>query len=344
MVAARLGILLASPRGFCAGVDRAIKIVKQALVRYGPPVYVRHEIVHNAHVVDRLRTRGVVFVDELSEVPQGVPVIFSAHGVPRSVIAEARTRRLTYIDATCPLVSKVHSEVYRHITAGREVILVGHSGHPEVIGIMGQLAAGRVHLVETETAAGTLALPAGVEVAVATQTTLSLDETAAILAILRRRFPGIIEPRRSDICYATTNRQQAAKALALRSDAVVVIGASNSSNSNRLHETVVRTNCAKSMLLGWPAELDWDWLGGVSVLGIISSASAPEFLVQDLVQRCQERFLTTVEELSLGTEVVEFKLPRMPCADGKAEPTPALQASTLHKTVTSGAQERPLRS
>jgi 4-hydroxy-3-methylbut-2-enyl diphosphate reductase len=305
-----LTILLASPRGFCAGVDRAIQIVERAIERYGRPVYVRHEIVHNRFVVESLEAKGAIFVDELDEVPDDRPVVFSAHGVPKAVPAEASRRQLLYVDATCPLVSKVHREAERHADSGRTVILIGHAGHPEVIGTMGQLPAGKVMLVEDVAQAEKLAVPDPGNLAYATQTTLSVDDTTEIVAALRRRFPAIQGPKMEDICYATTNRQAAVKAIAERCDALVVIGAPNSSNSMRLVEVAANYGCAKSRLVQRAADMDWEWLGDARRLGITAGASAPELLVDELIAACRQRYDVTVEEVRTTEESVVFKLPR----------------------------------
>ena len=305
-----LTILLASPRGFCAGVDRAIQIVERALERYGRPVYVRHEIVHNRFVVENLEAQGAIFVDELDEVPDDRPVVFSAHGVPKSVPAEAARRNLLYVDATCPLVSKVHREAERHAQSGRTVVLIGHAGHPEVIGTMGQLPPGKVVLVEDAAQAETLVVADPENLAYATQTTLSVDDTTGIVSALRRRFPSIQGPKMEDICYATTNRQAAVKAIAQRCDAMVVIGAPNSSNSMRLVEVAANYGCARSRLVQRAADMDWDWLGDSQRLGITAGASAPELLVDELIEACRTRYEVTVEEVRTTEESVVFKLPR----------------------------------
>ena len=305
-----LTILLASPRGFCAGVDRAIQIVERALERYGRPVYVRHEIVHNRFVVENLEAQGAIFVDELDEVPDDRPVVFSAHGVPKSVPAEAARRNLLYVDATCPLVSKVHREAERHAQSGRTVVLIGHAGHPEVIGTMGQLPPGKVVLVEDVTQAETLVVADPANLAYATQTTLSVDDTTDIVSALRRRFPSIQGPKMEDICYATTNRQAAVKAIAQRCDAMVVIGAPNSSNSMRLVEVAANYGCTRSRLVQRAADMDWDWLGDAHRLGITAGASAPELLVDELIEACRARYEVTVEEVRTTEESVVFKLPR----------------------------------
>ncbi len=307
-----LTVILAAPRGFCAGVDRAIQIVELALQKYGAPVYVRHEIVHNRYVVDSLKEKGAVFVEELDEIPQdGQPVIFSAHGVPKSVPENAKKREMFYIDATCPLVSKVHREAERHHQDGDQVILIGHAGHPEVIGTMGQLPEGAVILVETLEDVEKIAVKDQGHLAYCTQTTLSVDDTAAIVATLQARFPGIKGPRKEDICYATTNRQAAMKEIAAMSDAVIVIGAPNSSNSNRLVEVARQTGCPKAMLIQRAVDIDWDWLEGVSRLGLSAGASAPERLVEEVVALLRSRYEVTLEETVLTEENVTFKLPKV---------------------------------
>jgi len=304
-----LTVLLASPRGFCAGVDRAIQIVERAIGKYGAPVYVRHEIVHNRHVVDRLKALGAVFVEELDECPADRPVVFSAHGVPKSVPAEAKSRRMLYLDATCPLVSKVHVEAGRHFDAGREIVLIGHAGHPEVVGTMGQLPEGAVALIETVADAMAFTPRDPANVAFVTQTTLSVDDTAEIVAALRARFPQIAAPHKEDICYATTNRQEAVKAIAARSQALLVLGSANSSNSVRLAE-VGRRSGAQAYLIDDAGGLDLAWLAGVRTLGITAGASAPEVLVQGVIDRLGESFEVTVEEIDTARETVTFKLPR----------------------------------
>lgn len=304
-----LTVLLAGPRGFCAGVDRAIKIVEEALVRHGRPVYVRHEIVHNRFVVERLEALGAVFVEELDEIPDdGQPVIFSAHGVPKAVPAAARARAMNFLDATCPLVSKVHRETERHFARGRHILLIGHAGHPEVIGTMGQLPEGSVTLVENAAQAWALTLPPGTEVAFTTQTTLSVDDTAEVVAILRDRFPGIDAPQKEDICYATTNRQAAVKAVAARSGLVIVVGAPNSSNSLRLHEVAERA-AVPAVLVQRGSDLDPALADGCAVVGITAGASAPEVLVEEVVDRLRQRFSVTVEEVTVASEDVVFQLP-----------------------------------
>ncbi len=305
-----LTIKLAGPRGFCAGVDRAIRIVELALEKHGAPVYVRHEIVHNRYVVEELETKGAVFVEELDEVPEGVPVVFSAHGVPEAVIAEARGRGMLYVDATCPLVTKVHVDARRHAHAGRKVILIGHAGHPEVVGTMGQLPEDGILLVENTAQAAALEVDDPANLAYVTQTTLSVDDTAAIVRVLESRFPDIAGPRKEDICYATTNRQAAVKAIARDCDALVVLGAPNSSNSTRLAEVARAAGCQRSILLQRADELESSWLDGVRRLGVTAGASAPEILVQELIDACRRTFDVTVEEVDILDEDVAFSLPR----------------------------------
>ncbi len=304
-----LTVLLASPRGFCAGVDRAIQIVERAIEKFGAPVYVRHEIVHNRHVVDRLKALGAVFVEELDECPDDRPVVFSAHGVPKAVPAEAKSRQMLYLDATCPLVSKVHVEAGRHFDAGREIVLIGHAGHPEVVGTMGQLPEGAVALIETVDDAQTFAPKDPANVAFVTQTTLSVDDTADIVEALRTRFPGIAAPHKEDICYATTNRQEAVKAIAARAQALLVLGSANSSNSVRLAE-VGRRAGATAYLIDDASALDLAWLDGVETVGVTAGASAPEDLVQGVIDKLAERFDVTVDEVDTARETVTFKLPR----------------------------------
>ncbi len=306
-----LTVLLAAPRGFCAGVDRAIQIVELALRKYGPPVYVRHEIVHNKYVVDSLRQKGAIFVEELDEIPDtDAPVIFSAHGVPKAVPIEAKRRRMFYLDATCPLVSKVHVEAQRHQVEGLDIVLIGHAGHPEVIGTMGQLPEGVVQLVETVEDARLLTPRDPARLAWITQTTLSVDDTAAIVAVLKERFPAIIGPHKEDICYATTNRQAAVKAIAPRADCVLVVGAPNSSNSLRLVEVAERAGCPASMLVQRAADLPWDRLTSVRTLGITAGASAPEVLVDEIITALGERFEVTVEQVRTAEERIAFNVPR----------------------------------
>ncbi len=305
-----LTILIANPRGFCAGVDRAIQIVERALEKFGAPVFVRHEIVHNKYVVDTLAAKGAVFVEELDDVPDDVPVVFSAHGVPKAIPAEAQRRNLIHVDATCPLVSKVHREAERHHANGCHILLIGHAGHPEVIGTMGQLPAGAISLIETVADVAMAAVPADQPLAYATQTTLSVDDTIEIVAALRARFPQIEGPKREDICYATTNRQEAVKALAGRCDLVLVIGAPNSSNSLRLVEVAERMG-TRAQLVQRANEIDWDWFTSVRTLGITAGASAPEILVEEVLTAARVRFDVTLEPVTTTTENVIFKLPRI---------------------------------
>lgn len=305
-----LTILLAAPRGFCAGVDRAIQIVELALTKYGSPVYVRHEIVHNRYVVDGLKEKGAVFVEELDEIPDdGRPVIFSAHGVPKTVPDTAKQREMFFIDATCPLVSKVHREAERHFKNGRQIILIGHNGHPEVIGTMGQLPAGAVVLIETVEDVAILKVDDENNLAYCTQTTLSVDDTAAVVGALRTRFPTIEGPHKEDICYATTNRQAAVKAIAAKCEALLVIGAPNSSNSNRLVEVAKNHGCEKAMLVQRASDIDWQWFNGIAVLGLSAGASAPDVLIDEVINAAKERFDVRVEELRIVDEHVTFKVP-----------------------------------
>jgi len=308
-----LKILLAAPRGFCAGVDRAIKIVELALEKYGAPVYVRHEIVHNKFVVDNLRDQGAVFVEELHEIPDdGQPVIFSAHGVAKSVPEAAQAREMFYIDATCPLVSKVHREAERHYKNGDQIILIGHAGHPEVIGTIGQLPEGAVILVETESDVDTITVQDQTRLAFCTQTTLSVDDTAGIVQALQAKFPDIKGPHKEDICYATTNRQMAVKEIAASSDYMLVLGAPNSSNSNRLVEVARNYGCPRAKLVQRAAEIDWldTDMDGVGTLGITAGASAPEILVEEVIESARMHYDVTVEEVTLAQEDVIFKLPK----------------------------------
>lgn len=307
-----LNIILASPRGFCAGVDRAIQIVELALEKYGPPVYVRHEIVHNKYVVENLRKKGAVFVEELDEVPDDdQPVIFSAHGVPKSVPQEAESREMFFIDATCPLVSKVHREAERHHKNGRQIILIGHDGHPEVIGTMGQLPDGAVLLVETIEDVDNLTVEDENNLAWCSQTTLSVDDTADIVERLQAKYPTIDGPHKEDICYATTNRQAAVKAIAPKADAMIVIGAPNSSNSNRLVEVAKSYGCDKAMMVQRAADIDWRWFDGVENLGVTAGASAPEALVDEVIEAARGHFDVTVSEEPITEENVVFKVPRV---------------------------------
>ena len=306
-----LTVRLATPRGFCAGVDRAIQIVERAIGKYGAPVYVRHEIVHNRHVVDRLKAMGAVFVRELDECPDDRPVVFSAHGVPKSVPEGARAREMLYLDATCPLVSKVHVEAERHHAAGRHIILIGHAGHPEVVGTMGQLPPGAISLVETVEDAEAFQRPGDAPLAYATQTTLSVDDTSEILSVLKRRFPELPDPHKEDICYATTNRQEAVKRLGEGCDLVLVVGSKNSSNSVRLVEVALRAGARDARLVDDATQVDWSWLDGVSTLGITAGASAPEPLIEALVDAVRARFDAEVIEDAGERETVTFKLPRV---------------------------------
>ena len=308
---APLTILLAAPRGFCAGVDRAIQIVEEAISKWGAPVYVRHEIVHNQHVVSRLESLGAVFVEELDECPTDRPVVFSAHGVPKAVPAAAQAREMVFVDATCPLVSKVHVEAERHHRDGREIVLIGHAGHPEVIGTMGQLPDGTMTLIETiEDVAGFQPRdPANL--AFVTQTTLSVDDTAEIVAALKSKFPLINAPHKEDICYATTNRQEAVKVMAERAELFLVIGAETSSNSKRLVEVALRAGSQNAYLVASAENVDWSWFEGVTTLGLTAGASAPEDLVQGLIAACRARFDISVEEITTAEESVVFKLPRV---------------------------------
>jgi 4-hydroxy-3-methylbut-2-en-1-yl diphosphate reductase len=306
-----LTLYLAAPRGFCAGVDRAIKIVEMALGKWGAPVYVRHEIVHNKYVVDGLRAKGAVFVEELDDCPPDRPVIFSAHGVPKAVPAEAARREMIYVDATCPLVSKVHIEAARHHENGLQMVMIGHEGHPETIGTMGQLPEGEVLLVETVEDVARIAPRDPGKLAFITQTTLSVDDTAEIVEALRARFPAIVGPHKEDICYATTNRQEAVKAMAPKADAMLVIGAPNSSNSKRLVEVGKRAGCAYAQLVQRAADIDWRALEGIRSIGITAGASAPEELVNEVIDAFRARFDVTVEMVETAIENVEFKVPRV---------------------------------
>ena len=308
-------VRLATPRGFCAGVDRAIQIVERAIERFGAPVYVRHEIVHNRHVVERLKALGAVFVKELDECPDDRPVVFSAHGVPKSVPATARARQMLFLDATCPLVSKVHVEAERHHAAGRHILLIGHAGHPEVVGTMGQLPEGAITLVESVEDAERVQRPLsedGAEqpLAYATQTTLSMDDTAEILKTLKARFPELPDPHKEDICYATTNRQEAVKVLADGCDLVLVVGSPNSSNSVRLVEVALRAGARDARLVDDASQVDWSWFDGVSTVGITAGASAPEPLIQGVIAAIGERFDVTMTNDPGERETVTFKLPR----------------------------------
>jgi len=307
----RLDVLLAAPRGFCAGVDRAIQIVEMAIEKFGAPVYVRHEIVHNRTVVEGLEAKGAIFVEELNEIPNtDAPVIFSAHGVPKSVPVEASKRKFFYLDATCPLVSKVHFEAERHHAAGLEIILIGHAGHPEVIGTLGQLPEGAVTLIESVKDVENFTPRNPSKLAYITQTTLSIDDTIEVISALKGRFPLIQGPAKEDICYATTNRQRAVKAIANKCDAILVVGAPNSSNSKRLVEVAVRAGCPKAMLVQKASEIPWDSLEDIGVLGLTAGASAPEVLVEEIIEKFKARYDVTVEIVRTATEDVIFKIPR----------------------------------
>jgi len=303
-------VRLATPRGFCAGVDRAIQIVERAIEKFGAPVYVRHEIVHNKHVVARLKAMGAVFVQELDDCPDDRPVVFSAHGVPKSVPETARAREMLFLDATCPLVSKVHVESERHHAAGRHILLIGHAGHPEVVGTMGQLPDGAISLVETVEDAAAFQRPGDQLLAYATQTTLSLDDTAEIVRTLKSRFPELPDPHKEDICYATTNRQEAVKRLADGSDLVLVVGSPNSSNSVRLVEVALRAGAGAAQLVDDASQVDWAWFEGVDTVGVTAGASAPERLIQDLIAAIGDRFDMTLADDPGERETVTFKLPR----------------------------------
>lgn len=306
-----LTLYLAAPRGFCAGVDRAIKIVEIALEKWGAPVYVRHEIVHNKYVVDGLRDKGAVFVEELDECPDDRPVIFSAHGVPKSVPAAATAREMIFVDATCPLVSKVHIEAQRHFERGLQMIMIGHEGHPETVGTMGQLPEGEVLLVETVQDVAAVDVRDPDKLAFVTQTTLSVDDTADIVAALQSRFPNIVGPHKEDICYATTNRQEAVKAMAPKADAMLVVGAPNSSNSKRLVEVGARAGCDYAQLVQRATDIDWRALDGISSIGITAGASAPETLVNEVIDAFRDKYDVRVEQVETAVENVEFKVPRV---------------------------------
>ena len=306
-----LTLYLAAPRGFCAGVDRAIKIVEMALEKWGAPVFVRHEIVHNKYVVDGLRERGAVFVEELDECPADRPVIFSAHGVPKSVPQAAQARNMIYVDATCPLVSKVHIEAQRHHDAGLQIVMIGHTGHPETVGTMGQLPDGEVLLVETPQDVASVTVRDPERLAYVTQTTLSVDDTIDIVAALKARFPAIVGPHKEDICYATTNRQEAVKAMAPHCDAILVVGAPNSSNSRRLVEVGARAGCSYAQLVQRASDIDWRSLEGIRSIGITAGASAPEILINEVIDAFRDRYDVTVEQVETAQEHVEFKVPRV---------------------------------
>jgi 4-hydroxy-3-methylbut-2-enyl diphosphate reductase len=306
-----LTLYLAAPRGFCAGVDRAIKIVEMAIDKWGAPVYVRHEIVHNKFVVDGLRDKGAIFVEELDECPDDRPVIFSAHGVPKSVPNAAQARQIVFVDATCPLVSKVHIEAQRHSDHGLQMIMIGHEGHPETVGTMGQLPEGEVLLVETPDDVANVTVRDSDQLAYVTQTTLSVDDTADIVAALKDRFPKIVGPHKEDICYATTNRQEAVKAIAPKCDAILVVGAPNSSNSKRLVEVGARAGCNYAQLVQRAADIDWRSLEGIKSIGITAGASAPEVLINEVIDAFRSRFDVTEELVETAVENVEFKVPRV---------------------------------
>jgi len=306
-----LTVRLATPRGFCAGVDRAIQIVERAIEKFGAPVYVRHEIVHNRHVVERLKSLGAVFVKELDECPDDRPVVFSAHGVPKSVPATAKKREMIYLDATCPLVSKVHVEAERNFKNDRHIILIGHAGHPEVVGTMGQLPEGAISLVETVEDAERFERPGEALLAYATQTTLSVDDTADILAALKRRFPELPDPHKEDICYATTNRQEAVKKLGEGCDLVLVVGSKNSSNSARLVDVAIKAGAKDARLVDDAGDVDWSWFEGVKVLGVTAGASAPEPLIEGLIDAVRQRFDVALSEDDGARETITFKLPRL---------------------------------
>ena len=310
MAKPELKILLTSPRGFCAGVDRAIQIVEGALERFGAPVYVRHEIVHNRHVVESLEDKGAIFVEDLDEIPDDATVIFSAHGVPKAVTQEATRRELFYLDATCPLVSKVHHEAEHHFAAGRQILLIGHTGHPEVEGTIGQLPEGAILLIETREQAESVEVRDPENLAYVTQTTLSMDDTADIVQALTKRFPGIRGPSKSDICYATANRQRAVKEIAPRCEVLIVMGSPNSSNSRRLVEVAALNGCPRALLVQRAADIDWDSMNGIKCLGITAGASAPEVLIEGLLDACRQRFEVSLEEVSVIREEVRFSLPR----------------------------------
>jgi 4-hydroxy-3-methylbut-2-en-1-yl diphosphate reductase len=311
MTKSPLTLYLAAPRGFCAGVDRAIKIVEMAIEKWGAPVYVRHEIVHNKFVVDSLRDQGAVFVEELDDCPTDRPVIFSAHGVPKSVPADAERRNMVYVDATCPLVSKVHIEAARHADDGLQMIMIGHAGHPETIGTMGQLPEGEVLLVETVDDVSTVEVRDHAKLAYVTQTTLSVDDTKDIVAALHTRLPAIVGPHKEDICYATTNRQEAVKAIAPKCDALLVVGAPNSSNSKRLVEVAAKNGCSYAQLVQRASDIDWRALDGIRTIGITAGASAPEVLINEVVDAFSDHYDVTVEQVVTAEENIEFKVPRI---------------------------------
>ena len=311
MIKPKLKLFLAAPRGFCAGVDRAIKIVELAIQKWGAPVYVRHEIVHNKFVVDSLREKGAVFVQELDQCPDDRPVIFSAHGVPKSVPNAAQARNMIFVDATCPLVSKVHIEAERHSQNGLQMIMIGHAGHPETVGTMGQLPGGEVLLVETELDVAQIQVRDVAKLAYITQTTLSVDDTAGIVTALQARFPKIVGPHKEDICYATTNRQESVKAIAPLCDALLVVGAPNSSNSKRLVEVASRAGCSYAQLVQRATDIDWRALHGINSIGITAGASAPDILIQEVVDAFSDHYNVTIESVETKKENVHFKVPRV---------------------------------
>ena len=311
MLKPKLKLYLAAPRGFCAGVDRAIKMVELALEKWGAPIYVRHEIVHNKYVVDKLKKKGAVFVEDLADCPNNRPVIFSAHGIPKSVQKEAHDRKMVYVDATCPLVSKVHNEAERHFSKGRQMIMIGHKGHPETIGTMGQLPLGEVLLVETVNDVRNVKPRDSSNLAFITQTTLSIDDTSDIIEALKSRFPKIVGPGKEDICYATTNRQSAVKKIASKTKNLLVIGAPNSSNSNRLVEVGLKAGCVSSNLIERASEINWDLYKNISSIGLTAGASAPDNLIDEVIEAFNERFDTTLELVKTATEDVDFKVPKI---------------------------------
>lgn len=311
MLKPKLKLYLAAPRGFCAGVDRAIKMVELALEKWGAPIYVRHEIVHNKYVVDKLKKKGAVFVEDLADCPNNRPVIFSAHGIPKSVQKEAHDRKMVYVDATCPLVSKVHNEAERHFSKGRQMIMIGHKGHPETIGTMGQLPLGEVLLVETVNDVQNVKPRDSSNLAFITQTTLSIDDTSDIIEALKSRFPKIVGPGKEDICYATTNRQSAVKKIASKTKNLLVIGAPNSSNSNRLVEVGLKAGCVSSNLIERASEINWDLYKNISSIGLTAGASAPDNLIDEVIEAFNERFDTTLELVKTATEDVDFKVPKI---------------------------------
>lgn len=311
MLKPKLKLYLAAPRGFCAGVDRAIKMVELALEKWGAPIYVRHEIVHNKYVVDKLKKKGAVFVEDLADCPNNRPVIFSAHGIPKSVQKEAHDRKMVYVDATCPLVSKVHNEAERHFSKGRQMIMIGHKGHPETIGTMGQLPLGEVLLVETVNDVQNVKPRDSSNLAFITQTTLSIDDTSDIIEALKSRFPKIVGPGKEDICYATTNRQSAVKKIASKTKNLLVIGAPNSSNSNRLVEVGLKAGCVSSNLIERASQINWDLYKNISSIGLTAGASAPDNLIDEVIEAFNERFDTTLELVKTATEDIDFKVPKI---------------------------------